>query len=125
MYCNHEICITTLFFITKYWGGTKDIMSPRPPHKLGPWLCILNTLLHFVLCQSCRSLRYISLGGSPIPFPGLIKRFYQGWLSMMTSSQGPLFSLASGSPNPKATTGRVMFSYGCVERVSVTEVKQL
>jgi len=50
-----ELCIigshnslATLFFITKYWGGTKDIVSPlvqklrgtylpRSPLKLGPW----------------------------------------------------------------------------------------
>ena len=30
---------------------------------------------------------------------------YHGWLSMMTSSEGPLFSLASGPPNLKPTTG--------------------
>jgi len=37
----------------------------------------------------------VSLGGRIL---GLIKRSYHGWLNMMTSSEGPLFSLASGSP---------------------------
>jgi len=36
---------------------------------------------------------------------GLIKSAYHGWLSMMTSSEGLLFSLASGPPNLKPTTG--------------------
>jgi len=38
------------------------------------------------------------------PFLGLIKRSYHGWLSMIMSSEGPLFSLAS-APTPKSTTG--------------------
>jgi len=61
-------------------------------------LCIVNTLLHFLLllCQSCRSLRNVSLVGRIL---GLIKSAYHGWLSMMTSSKGPLFSLASGPPH--------------------------
>ena len=59
-------------------------------------LCITNTLLHFLLCQSCRSFRSASFGGLHIPFLGLIKRSYHGWLSMMTSSEDPIFSLASG-----------------------------
>ena len=29
-YLGSEICTTTLFFITKCWGGTKDIVSPLP-----------------------------------------------------------------------------------------------
>jgi len=49
----------------------------------------MNTLFHFRLCQSCRRLRSISLGGTHIPFLGLIERSYHGWLSMMTSSEGP------------------------------------
>jgi len=32
---------------------------------------------------------------------GSIKSDYSVWLSMMASSEGPLFSLASGTPNPK------------------------
>jgi len=62
----------------------------------------MNTLLRFHLlpCQSCRSLSNKSLGGRIL---GLIKSFHHGWLSMMTSSEGLLFSLASGPPNPKAT----------------------
>jgi len=52
--------------------------------------CIMNTLLHFLLllCQSCRSLRNVSLIGYIL---GLIKSAYHGWLSMMTSSEGPPF----------------------------------
>jgi len=44
----------------------------------------MNTLLHFLLCQSCRSLRNASLCGPHIPFLGSIKRSYHDWLSMMT-----------------------------------------
>ena len=59
--------------------------------------CIMNTLLHFLLlrCQPCRSLRNVSFGGCTL---GLIKSAYHSWLSMMMSSEGPLFSLASGTP---------------------------
>jgi len=39
------------------------------------------------------SLRNVSLGGPQIPFLGLIKRCYHGWLSVMTSSDVPLTSL--------------------------------
>jgi len=38
----------------------------------------------------------------------LIKSAYHGWLSIMTSSEGPLFSLSSGPPAlnpPLVTTG--------------------
>jgi len=63
---------------------------------------IMNTLLHFLLlCQSCRRLRNVSLSKCIL---GLIKSAYYVCLSMMTSSEGPLFSLASGPPNPKPTT---------------------
>jgi len=62
----------------------------------------MNTLLHFLLlCQSCRSLRNISLGGHIL---GLIKSAYHGWLSMMTSSEGPPFYSCLGTPKPKPTT---------------------
>jgi len=49
--------------------------------------CIMNTLLHFLLllCQSCHSLRNVSLSGCIL---GLIKSAYHGWLSVMTSSEG-------------------------------------
>jgi len=60
-------------------------------------LCIMNTLVHFVLRQSCRILRNVSLCGPHIPLRGLIKRSYHGWMSMMTSSDVPSFSLASPS----------------------------
>ena len=39
--------------------------------------------------------RSLSFGGRILR---LIKSAYHGWLSMMTSSEGPLFSLASGPP---------------------------
>ena len=62
--------------------------------------------LHFLLllCQSCRSLRNVSFGGDIL---GLIKSAYHGWLSMMTSSEGPLCSLASSNPtlNPPLVRG--------------------
>jgi len=67
-------------------------------------LCIMNIPLHFLLllCQSCRSLRNVSFGSHIL---GLIKSAYHGWLSMMTLSEGTLFSLASDFPNLKPTTG--------------------
>jgi len=67
-------------------------------------LCIMNTPLHFLLllCQSCRSLRNVFFGGHIL---GLIKSAYHGCLSMMTSSESPLFSFALGLPNRKPTTG--------------------
>jgi len=41
--CNHEICTTTLFFITKYWVGKRYCVPPVqklgrtcPPFKLAP-----------------------------------------------------------------------------------------
>ena len=59
-------------------------------------LCIMNTLLHSLLvCQSCRSLGNVSLGGRILC---LIKSSHHGWLRMMTSSKGPLFRLASAPP---------------------------
>jgi len=65
-------------------------------------LCIMNTLLYFLLllCQSCRSVRKVFLGGLIL---GLIQSAHHGWLSMMMSSEGPVFSFASGSPNRKPT----------------------
>jgi len=64
----------------------------------------MNTLLHFLLhlCQSCRSLRNVYFGGRILV--GLIKCAYHGWLDMMTSLKGPIFSLALGPPIPKPTT---------------------
>jgi len=54
----------------------------------------MNTLLHFLLllCQSCRSLRNVYLVGRILV---LIKSDHRGWLSMMTLSEGLLFSFAS------------------------------
>jgi len=52
--------------------------------------------LHFLLlCQSCCILRNVSLVGR---IYGLIKNPYHSWMSMMTSSEGPLFNLASAPP---------------------------
>jgi len=68
-------------------------------------LCIKNTILHFLLCQSCRNLRNISLGDPHIPLLGLIKKSYRGWLSMMTSSEGSFSaSLPAPSTLSKCTT---------------------
>jgi len=66
-------------------------------------LCIMNTFLQclLLLCQSSRSLRNVSLGGHIL---GLIKSAYHGWLSMMTSSQAPIFKSCLEPPNPKPTT---------------------
>ena len=70
-------------------------------------LCIMNAFLHFLLCQSCCSLRNASLGGPHIPRVGLIdliKMSYDGWLSISTSSDGPPFKASLWPPNPKSTT---------------------
>jgi len=69
-------------------------------------LCIMNTLLHFLLCQLCGSLtfRNKSLGGQHIIFPGLIKRSYHDWLSIMTSSEDSPFQPCLGPPTPKSST---------------------
>ena len=60
-------------------------------------LCIMTTSLHFLLllCQSCRSRRNVSFGDHIL---GMIKSAYYGWMSMMTSSEGPLFSHVSVPP---------------------------
>ena len=58
-------------------------------------------LLHFLLllCQSCCSLRKVSLDGRIL---GLIKSAYHAWLSMMTSSEVPFLVLprAPSTLNP-------------------------
>ena len=69
-------------------------------------LCIMNILLYFLLlCQSCRSLSNVSFGDRVL---GLIKCTYHGWLSMMTSSEGPLFVLPWAPPtlNPPSASFR-------------------
>ena len=61
-----EICTTTLYFITKYWGGQKILCPPCPkvrgdsPLKHGPCICAYGILycmprnisvrLHLVTC---------------------------------------------------------------------------
>ena len=47
---------------------------------------------------------------------------YHGWLNMMTSSEGPLFSLASGPPNPKPTTVTKRSVITICERCQLAEV---
>jgi len=42
----------------------------------------MNTLVHFVLRQSCSILRIVSLGSLHVPFLVFIKRSYLGWLSL-------------------------------------------
>jgi len=62
---------------------------------------------------SCRSLKNVSFGGCIL---GLINSVYHGWLSMMTSSEGTLFSLASGPPNPKPITVHITFNHSMCKR---------
>jgi len=69
------------------------------------------------LSQSCHSLRNASLGGPHIPFLGLIKWSYHGWLLWWHHQRAPLFSLATGPPNPKSTTGSSLVV--CYEKVNV------
>jgi len=47
--CNHEICTTTLFFITQF-GGTKDAVPPCPK-KLGPYHSKVLELLYLMQCR--------------------------------------------------------------------------
>jgi len=63
----------------------------------------MNTLVHFLLSQSYRSLKKVSLGGPHIPFLGLIKRSSYGWLNAVTSLE-ILFSALPRAPNLKSTT---------------------
>ena len=66
-------------------------------------LCIMNTLLYFLLLfQFCRSLRNITLGDCILGKSNVI--ITVGWLRWRHQS-APLFSLASPPPNPKPTTG--------------------
>jgi len=72
----------------------------------------MNTLLHFLLLfQFCRSLRNISLGDCILGKSNVI--ITVGWL-WWRHQRAPLFSLASGPPNPKPTTG---YERVCYERV--------
>ena len=75
-------------------------------HSVFSKFCIINTLLHFLLLfQSCRILRNEFFGGRIL---GFIKSDYHDRLSMMTSSEGPLFILASGPPYLKPTTDCIL-----------------
>jgi len=66
-------------------------------------LCIMNILLHILLCQSCRGLGNVSLGGLYIPFLGLMNMSYLAEYDDVI--RGPLFSFASVLLKPKSTTG--------------------
>jgi len=85
-------------------------------------LCIMNTLLHFLLRQSCHSLRNVSLGSPHIPLLGMIKRSYHGWVSVMTLSEGPLFSLVSGPPtlSPPLATDKSKQTFWAISSKSKT-----
>ena len=90
-------------------------------------LCIMNTLLHFLLLlfQLCRSLRSIPLCG---PYLRQIRSAYRGWLHMLTSSEGPLFILASFPPNPKPTTDHhisVTTVFACIFNCSVGYFREM
>jgi len=67
----------------------------------------MNILLHFLLlCQPCHSLRNVGLSFDG-RILGLIKSAYHGWLSMMTSSEGPITVLprAPQTLNPPLCRG--------------------
>jgi len=68
----------------------------------------MNTLLHFLLLFQFQE--HI-LGW---PYLRQIKSDYHGWLSMMTSPEGPLFNLASCPPalNPPLLTGMGAIRWG-------------
>jgi len=66
-----------------------------------PWGSVRSTLRTY-------GLRNVSLVGRIL---SLIKSDYRGWLSMMTSSEGPLFNLASGTPNPKPVVLKLFGSW--------------
>ena len=69
-------------------------------------LCIMSTLLHFLLLfQLCRSLRNIPLGGRILGKSKVIITVgWVWWYHLRT----PLFSLASGPPNPKPTIAEIV-----------------
>jgi len=72
----------------------------------------MNTPLDFLLlCQSCCSRRNVSYGGCVL---GLIKNAYHGWLSMMTSSEGPFSVLPRAPPTlnpPLLGTSHTIFKF--------------
>jgi len=82
-------------------------------------LCIMNTLLHFLLLfQFFRSLRNMSLGDFILGKSHVI--ITVGWL-WWRHQRAPLFSLASGSPNPLPTTFcRPFVHYACLRSCSAT-----
>jgi len=66
-------------------------------------LCIMNALLHFLLCQSCYSLSQERVyGWAHIPFLGLIKKSYHGWLSVMMSPKASASQSCLGLRKPKS-----------------------
>ena len=79
-------------------------------------LSIMNTLVHFLLYQSCRSLWNVSLGGPHIPFLGLIRWPYHGWLNIMTSPEGPPFQPRLGVHHCVAATRnkQIQETTGCI-----------
>jgi len=81
------------FYVLPAWSSQLSVISK---------LCIMNTLLHFLLlCQSCHCLRSVSFGGRIF---GLTKVLITvGWV-WWRHQRGPHFSLASGPPNFKPTT---------------------
>ena len=64
-------------------------------------LCIMNTLLHFLLFLFCRSLKNISLGDCILGKSNVI--ITVGWL-WWGHQRAPLYKSCLGPPNPKSTT---------------------
>jgi len=84
-----------------------------------PTLTVFKVVYHEYPCAfSVMSVRPQS---QRIPRPLGLKTSYPGWMSMITSPEGPLFNLASGPSNPKSPTGNeglqnfviVLYAYQC------------
>ena len=91
--------IKTCALISKNLFCSVELVTSSPPvnAQFQSNMCIMNTSLHFLLllCQSCFSLRNVSFGSGIL---GLTKSGYHGWLSMMTSSEGPPFQVLPRAP---------------------------
>ena len=68
-------------------------------------LCIMKTLLHFLLSQSCHYRRNVSLRGWPTyPLPGLDHKVLSLLAEYDDVVRGPPFQPCLGPPNPESTT---------------------
>jgi len=92
-------------------GGDANLLPLNFYSFVFPTFSVFKVVYHEYLCvfsvrsvMSYRSLRNVSLSLLHIPFLGLIKRSYHGWLIIVTSPEGSILQPCLGSPNFKSTT---------------------